>query len=255
MKTFKELIEENFGSIENLNKYAKDKNKIIELERIETDKENDKLYIGYGLSSLEKIDKDMKNLVFENLDDIDNGKCKGWFIDNVVNIMTIEDLPVVLSLPYTSIEEVKNNLSVQINDKERITHITDYNIENIYDNKNRLIQQVYDNYYNKVKLYTDDNNLTICVNTNLTNRITNISNGENFTIHKNMVYSMYKDILHQPSISTYTYFKDSEGRYRYAIMKNDIDEYPNTLTLINDYIIIGDEIFLTDAKSIILLNN
>ena len=173
----KQLVEQNFGSLEGLNEYVKNNNRYIRLEITDHATENDILCIGTGVHETKcATEDDLINANNFTLDDISEDKHEGWYFNSIDRHIATEEIPDTWTPvdrgDYTSIEDIKNNFEVTIN-RGKIIALD--KVRNIYDNQNRLVHQYYKDYY-KDKMYIDDNNVIINTGSALKRSITSIQN-------------------------------------------------------------------------------
>lgn len=252
----KQLVEQNFGSLEKLNEYAKNNNKYIQLEITDHATEDDILCIGTGVHETKCVtEDDLINVNNFTLDDISENKHEGWYFNSIDRHIDTEEIPdtwvPVDRGDYTSIEEIKNDFKVTL-DRGKIIRLN--NIKNVYDEKNRLIHQYHDASY-KDKLYIDDDNVVVVNNSLLKRRVTSIQDKLDSIIYKNLVYNTCYNGDSEPVVSTNTYYKDDEGKVEYAIFKDDKEEYPYGLLVIDNYTFIGDEFYTIEGKGLFLIDN
>lgn len=252
----KQLVEQNFGSLEGLNEYAKKNNKYFKLEITDHATEDDILCIGTGVHETQSLtEDDLINANNFTLDDISEDKHEGWYFNSIERHINSEEIPntwvPVDRGDYTSIEDIKNDFKVTL-DRGKIISLN--NIRNTYDEKNRLIHQYHAASY-KDKLYIDDDNVVIVTGDVLKRRITSISDKLDSIVYKNLVYSTCYNGDTEPVVSTDTYYKDDEGKVEYAIFKDDKEEYPYGLLAVDNYTFIGDELYIIEAKGLFLVDN
>ena len=89
----------------------------------------------------------------------------------------------------------------------------------------------------------------------LKRRITSISDKLDSIVYKNLVYSTCYNGDTEPVVSTDTYYKDDEGKIEYAIFKDDEEEYPYGLLVVDNYTFIGDELYTIEGKGLFLVDN
>ena len=251
----KQLVEQNFGSLEGLNEYAKNNNKHIQLEITDHATENDILCIGTGVHETKCVtEDDLINANNFTLDDISEDKHEGWYFNSIDRHINTEEIPDTWTPvdrgDYTSIEDIKNNFEVTIN-RGKIIALD--HIRNTYDNQNRLVHQYYKDHY-KDKMYTDNNNVIINTGSALKRSITTIQNKEDSIVYGNLdIIICYNGDKYMAT--TNTYYKDSEGKIEYAIYKDDEEEYPYGLLAIDNYTFIGDELYVIEGKGLFLVDN
>lgn len=251
----KQLVEQNFGSLEGLNEYAKKNNKYFKLEITDHATEDDILCIGTGAHETKCVtEDDLFALNNFTLDDISEDKHEGWYFNSIERHINSEEIPdtwvPVDRGDYTSIEDIKNNFRITL-DKGKIVELD--NIKNVYDNQNRLVHQYHNDYY-KDKMYVDNNNTIVNTGSSLKRSITSIQDKEDSIVYGNL------DILvcyngDNYIATTDTYYKDSEGKIEYAIFKDDEEEYPYGLLVVDNYTFIGDELYTIEGKGLFLVNN
>lgn len=251
----KQLVEQNFGSLEGLNEYAKKNNKYFKLEITDHATEDDILCIGTGAHETKCVtEDDLFALNNFTLDDISEDKHEGWYFNSIERHINSEEVPdtwvPVDRGDYTSIEDIKNNFRITL-DKGKIVELD--NIRNVYDNQNRLVHQYHNDYY-KDKMYVDDNNTIVNTGSSLKRSITSIQDKEDSIVYGNLdiliCYNGDKYIA-----TTDTYYKDNEGKVEYAIFKDDEEEYPYGLLVIDNYTLIGDEFYTIEGKGLFLVDN
>lgn len=252
----KQLIKKNLGSLEGLNEYAKENNKYIQLEITDYATEDDILCIGTGVHETKCVTKDdLIDLNNFTLDDISEDKHDGWFFNSMNRHINTEEIPDTWTPvdrgDYTSIEDIKNNFRITL-DKGKIVELD--NIRNVYDNQNRLIHQYHNDYY-KDKMYIDDNNTVVTTGNRFKRSITSIHDKTDSIVYKNLAYFICYNGDSKPVVTTDTYYKDSEGKIEYAIFKDDEEEYPYGLLVIDNYTFIGDELYIIEAKGLFLVDN
>lgn len=252
----KQLVEQNFGSLEGLNEYAKNNNKHIQLEITEYTTENDILCIGTGAHETKCVtEDDLINANNFTLDDISEDKHEGWYFNSIDSHINTEEIPdtwaPVYKGDYTSIEDIKNSFRITL-DKGKIIKLD--NVINTYDNQNRLIHQYYNDHY-KDKLYIDDDNVVVTTGSSLKRSITNIQNKADSIVYKDLTYFVCYNEDTEPVVTTDTYYKDDEGKVEYAVYKDDEEEYPYGLLAIDDYTFIGDELYVIEGKALFLVDN
>lgn len=251
----KQLVEQNFGSLEGLNEYAKKNNKYFKLEITDHATEDDILCIGTGAHETKCVtEDDLFALNNFTLDDISENKHEGWYFNSIERHINSEEVPdtwvPVDRGDYTSIEDIKNNFRITL-DKGKIVELD--NIRNVYDNQNRLVHQYHNDYY-KDKMYVDDNNTIVNTGSSLKRSITSIQDKEDSIVYGNLdilvCYNGDKYIA-----TTDTYYKDVEGKIEYAIFKDDEEEYPYGLLVVDNYTFIGDELYTIEGKGLFLVDN
>lgn len=251
----KQLVEQNFGSLEGLNDYAKKNNKYFKLEITDHATEDDILCIGTGAHETKCVtEDDLFALNNFTLDDISEDKHEGWYFNSIERHINSEEIPdtwvPVDRGDYTSIEDIKNNFRITL-DKGKIVELD--NIKNVYDNQNRLVHQYHNDCY-KDKLYVDDNNTIVNTGSSLKRSITSIQDKEDSIVYGNL------DILicyngDNYIATTDTYYKDAEGKIEYAIYKDDEEEYPYGLLVVDNYTFIGDELYTIEGKGLFIVDN
>lgn len=251
----KQLVEQNFGSLEGLNDYAKKNNKYFKLEITDHATEDDILCIGTGAHETKCVtEDDLFALNNFTLDDISEDKHEGWYFNSIERHINSEEIPdtwvPVDRGDYTSIEDIKNNFRITL-DKGKIVELD--NIKNVYDNQNRLVHQYHNDCY-KDKMYVDDNNTIVNTGSSLKRSITSIQDKEDSIVYGNL------DILicyngDNYIATTDTYYKDAEGKIEYAIFKDDEEEYPYGLLVVDNYTFIGDELYTIEGKGLFLVDN
>lgn len=251
----KQLVEQNFGSLEGLNDYAKKNNKYFKLEITDHATEDDILCIGTGAHETKCVtEDDLFALNNFTLDDISEDKHEGWYFNSIERHINSEEIPdtwvPVDRGDYTSIEDIKNNFRITL-DKGKIVELD--NIKNVYDNQNRLVHQYHNDCY-KDKLYVDDNNTIVNTGSSLKRSITSIQDKEDSIVYGNL------DILicyngDNYIATTDTYYKDAEGKIEYAIFKDDEEEYPYGLLVVDNYTFIGDELYTIEGKGLFIVDN
>lgn len=251
----KQLVEQNFGSLEGLNEYAKKNNKYFKLEITDHATEDDILCLGTGAHETKCVtEDDLFALNNFTLDDISEDKHEGWYFNSIERHINSEEIPdtwvPVDRGDYTSIEDIKNNFRITL-DKGKIVELD--NIKNVYDNQNRLVHQYHNDCY-KDKLYVDDNNTIVNTGSSLKRSITSIQDKEDSIVYGNL------DILicyngDNYIATTDTYYKDDEGKIEYAIFKDDKEEYPYGLLVVDNYTFIGDELYTIEGKGLFLVDN
>lgn len=251
----KQLIEQNFGSLEGLNEYAKKNNKYFKLEITDHATEDDILCIGTGAHETQSLtEDDLINANNFTLDDISEDKHEGWYFNSIERHINSEEIPdtwvPVDRGDYTSIEDIKNNFRITL-DKGKIVELD--NIKNVYDNQNRLVHQYHNDCY-KDKMYVDDNNTIVNTGSSLKRSITSIQDKEDSIVYGNLdiliCYNGDKYIA-----TTDTYYKDAEGKIEYAIFKDDEEEYPYGLLVVDNYTFIGDELYTIEGKGLFIVDN
>lgn len=251
----KQLVEQNFGSLEGLNEYAKKNNKYFKLEITDYATEDDILCIGTGAHETKCVtEDDLFALNNFTLDDISEDKHEGWYFDSIERHINSEEIPdtwvPVDRGDYTSIEDIKNNFRITL-DRGKIVELD--NIKNVYDNQNRLVHQYHNDCY-KDKLYVDDNNTIVNTGSSLKRSITSIQDKEDSIVYGNL------DILicyngDNYIATTDTYYKDAEGKIEYAIFKDEEEEYPYGLLVVDNYTFIGDELYTIEGKGLFIIDN
>lgn len=251
----KQLVEQNFGSLEGLNDYAKKNNKYFKLEITDHATEDDILCIGTGAHETKCVtEDDLFALNNFTLDDISEDKHEGWYFNSIERHINSEEIPdtwvPVDRGDYTSIEDIKNNFRITL-DKGKIVELD--NIKNVYDNQNRLVHQYHNDCY-KDKMYVDDNNTIVNTGNSLKRSITSIQDKEDSIVYGNL------DILicyngDNYIATTDTYYKDAEGKIEYAIYKDDEEEYPYGLLVVDNYTFIGDELYTIEGKGLFIVDN
>ena len=252
----KQLVEQNFGSLEVLNEYAKKSNRHFQLEITDHATEDDILCIGTGVHETDCLtEDDLFGLNNFTLDDISEDKHKGWYFNSIDRHIDTEEIPdtwvPVDRGDYTSIEDIKNNFRITL-EKGKIVELD--NIRNVYDNQNRLIHQYHNDYY-KDKMYIDDNNTIINTGNTLKRSITNIQDKEDSIVYTSLDILICYNRDAEPIATTDTYYKDKEGKIEYAIFKDDQEEYPYGLLVVDNYTFIGDELYTIEGKGIFLVDN
>ena len=252
----KQLVEQNFGSLEGLNEYAKKNNKHIQLEITDHATEDDILCIGTGVHETECVtEDDLMNANNFNLDDISEDKHEGWYFNSINRYIDTEEIPDTWAPvdrgDYTSIEDIKNNFKITLN-RGKIIALD--NVRNIYDKQNRLIHQYHKDYY-KDKLYIDDDIVIVTTGSALNRSVTSIHDKLDSLVYKNLSYFICYNGDSEPVVTTDTYYKDDEGKVEYAIYKNDKEEYPYGLLAIDNYTFIGDELYVIEGKGLFLIDN